>query len=169
MCVRSFCWHANQRCHCNCHCQSTLWFSAYNCSSVWCNLHNIGQCHLGQLKATIQNIEIKKRRNSGNKRRQKLLLSTLASARAELTQAKIKLACPFATKFFTDMAGGVPFHEASSDNEDDIVYVPPNGTKQAFWLEWVLKRGWDPFQTYKNRRKHKRKNESDLVPAFYCD
>jgi hypothetical protein len=60
---------------------------------------------------------------------------------------------------FTDMAGGVLFHGASSDNEDDIVYVPPNAKKRAFWLEWVLTHGWDPFQTCKNRHKHKRKNE----------
>ena len=139
------------------------------CSSAWCNIHNLGRRRFGQLKTTIKKMDIKKHGNSGKNNRQKPLLSTLASVRAKLTQAKIKLACPFATKIVTDMAGGVSFRGASSDDEDEIVYLPPNATKRALWLEWVRERGWDPVQTCKNRRKYKRKNEWDFAPGFYCD
>ena len=95
-------------------------------------------------------MDIKKHGNSGKKSRQNSLLSTLVSACAKLTRAKIKLACPFAPKIVTDMAGGVLFCGASSDNKDHIV---------ALWLEWVRERGWVPVQTCKNRRRYRRKHE----------
>ena len=139
------------------------------CSSVWYSVHNLGRRCFEQLKTTITKTEIKKYGNSGNKSRQKPLLSILPSVRAKLTQAKIKLACPFATNIVTDMAGGVLFRGASSNNEDETVYLPPNATKRALWLERVRECGWDPVQTCKNRRKYKSKNEWDLAPGFYRD
>ena len=59
-------------------------------------------------------MEIKKHGNSGNKSHQKLLLSTLVSIQAKLTQAKIKVACPFATNIVTGMVGGGLFYGASN-------------------------------------------------------
>ena len=137
------------------------------CLHAWCNIHNIGWRRHKTMSNIFEKMEMPKQKNVGNMNRRKPLMESISSIRKKLTWAQDNLACPFATKLVRDVAGLVTLRNNGADDEDDLVFLPPNTTMRGMWLDWVRERGWDPVQTCKNRRIYKSKRDWVLAPNCY--
>ena len=61
----------------------------------------------------------------------KPLVESIKSVRQKLTWAQDNLACPFAKKLVKDVAGVITLQNNGGDDEDNLVFLPPNTTKRS--------------------------------------
>ena len=93
--------------------------------------------------------------NTGNKNCTKPLGDALDSICRKLKHAELTLACPFATKIVRDVAGVVTHRNDAEEDEVQPVFLPPNFSMRALYLEWIRERGWDPVKTCRHLQRFK--------------
>lgn len=95
------------------------------------------------------------------------VLEAKDSIQRKLTWTKKNLTCPFATKTLRDIYNHITLRNVSTEDEEDLVVLPPWASNRELWLDRVRIRGWDLIQTCKNRQKYKNKDKWTMSPGFY--